>query len=281
MLEVRRGQARVHVETQGVQRLELRAWAREDEGHLVVFLGRDEQGAATLGVLPAQVDPDELDPGWTSLRDAGPWLEAADLERFMTAQGLAGWHATHRFCPRCGAPTEPRALGWLRRCTAEGRDLFPRTDPAVIMAVVDEDDRILLGRSPAWPIDRRSVLAGFVEPGESLESAVRREVGEEVGVRVGEVEYVASQPWPFPGSLMVGFVARALDTAIVLDETEMAAAEWYDRAGVEAGLCDASLLLPGRLSISRHLIERWYGDALFVPGVDRPGSGETWASGRR
>lgn len=276
VLEVRGGRARVQ-DDPVTTRLDLRSWRGEDESHLIVFLGRDAGGVATLGVLSSDTD-DGLDLDWRTLRDTGPWLPADDLERFMTAQGLAAWHASHRFCPWCGAPTTPAGLGWVRVCTSEQRELYPRTDPAVIMAVLDEDDRILLGRSPAWPHDRRSVLAGFVEPGESLESAVRREVAEEVGVLVGDVRYVASQPWPFPGSLMVGFEATALSIEVILDETEMAQAQWYDREQVAEGLRAGLLLLPGRLSISRHLIEGWYGQDLFVPGVDDPGGGERWSA---
>ncbi|WP_168581989.1 NAD(+) diphosphatase [Gephyromycinifex aptenodytis] len=276
VLEMRGGRTRVQGDP-GAARLSLRRWQGDDETRLVVFLGRDSEGVATLGVIDTENEA-ELDPEWRTLRDTGPWLAADDLERFMTAQGLASWHASHRFCPRCGADTTPGGLGWVRNCSAEGRELYPRTDPAVIMAVLDQRDRILLARSPAWPSDRRSVLAGFVEPGESLESAVRREVQEEVGVRVGEVAYVGSQPWPFPGSLMVGFQARALDTELVLEESEIAQAEWYEREQVRQGVAEGSLLLPGRLSISRHLIQRWYGPELFVPGVDEPGGGERWSA---
>ena len=133
------------------------------------------------------------------------------------------------------------------------------------MAVVDPDDRLLLARNPAWPAGRRSVLAGFVEPGERLEGAVAREVFEEVGVVVTDVRYVASQPWPFPASLMLGFTARAVAADLTLDSVEIAEAEWYTRAEVAAGVADGSLGLPGRTSIARRLLEDWYGARLEPP----------------
>ena len=168
-------------------------------------------------------------------------------------------------------------MGWVRRCIAEDRDLYPRTDPAVIMAVVDEADRLLLARSPAWPENRRSVLAGFVEPGESLEAAVRREVGEEVGLTIGDVTYSGSQAWPFPASLMVGFVAHADTEDVHLDTREIAAAEWYDRDEVRAAVAAGTIALPGRMSIARRHIETWLGSSIDVPGVDERG-GPAWGA---
>ncbi len=136
-------------------------------------------------------------------------MAARDAGLGVTAVALAAWHRSHRCCPRCGTPTVVGHAGWVRHCPTDGRDQYPRTDPAVIMAVVDDDDRLLLGHAATWPERRFSTLAGYVEPGEGLEQAVRREVDEEVGVRIGEVTYRGSQPWPFPASIMLAFVGRA------------------------------------------------------------------------
>lgn len=265
---------------------------------LVVLLGRagTERGEAAGPALVAVAHPAEDAVGedaagedaagedghegghgvaWRTLREVGPWMEEADVAWWMTAQGLILWHRTHRFCPRCGSPTRVASAGWVRVCTRDGRESYPRTDPAVIMGIRDADDRLLLARSPAWPEGRRSVLAGFVEPGEALEDAVRREVVEEVGLRVGRVEYAGSQPWPFPASLMVGFSGWVDDPALRLDPGEIAEAEWYTREEVRAGVEAGTLLLPGRMSIARRLVEGWYGEPLFVPGVDEFG-GAAW-----
>lgn len=263
-------------------RLVLRPPAPRDvSADIVVFLGRDDAGRAVLAVSRSEegdsteemaADPrasgHDARPVRSGLREVGAWLPADEVSAFMTGVGMATWHATHGFCPRCGAATEPGSAGWVRHCPTEGRELYPRTDPAVIMAIRDADDRLLLGRSPQWPEGRRSVLAGFVEPGESLEDAVRREVAEEVGVVVGRVDYVGSQAWPFPASLMVGFAGWAEGTDLRLQESEMAEAEWYSRRRLIEAVNTEGLALPGRMSISRHLIEHWYGGLLTVPGVD-------------
>jgi NAD+ diphosphatase len=152
--------------------------------------------------------------------------------------------------------------GWARSCPACGAEHYPRTDGAVIMAVTDADDRILLGRQATWPERRFSCLAGFVEPGESLEAAVRREVLEEAGVVVGEVTYRGSQPWPFPASLMLGFRGRALSTEITVDGTELAGARWWSREELALDIATGELLLPPAVSIARRLVEDWYGAPL-------------------
>jgi NAD+ diphosphatase len=154
--------------------------------------------------------------------------------------------------------------GWVRWCPVDDRELYPRTDPAVIMAVVDDEDRLLLGHATHWPAKRFSTLAGFVEPGESLEEAVRREVMEEVRIPVAEVIYRGSQPWPFPASLMAGFRARVAGrgSAARPDGVEMAGAQWFSRVEILAAIEAGELMLPTRLSISRALIEDWYGGHL-------------------
>ncbi|MBW0256134.1 NAD(+) diphosphatase, partial [Cellulomonas sp. PS-H5] len=199
---------------------------------------------------------------WTALREVGGELSARDAGLATAAVALYEWHVRYPRCPRCGAETQPVSSGWVRRCPVDGSDHYPRTDPAVIMAVVDEDDRLLLANSAAWPTHRFSTLAGFVEPGESVEHAIRREAREETAVVVGEVEYRGSQPWPFPASLMLGFRARALSTEITVDGDELRAARWFDRETLRAEVESGSVVLPPGTSIARALIEDWYGGPL-------------------
>ncbi|MEM9794897.1 MAG: NAD(+) diphosphatase [Pseudomonadota bacterium] len=176
-----------------------------------------------------QSHPDLPDgAAFTELRQAMLSLSPLDAEIAATAKGVLEWHRTHGFCPNCGAPTAPGKAGWMRGCASCGRMQFPRTDPVVIM-LVTHGDRVLLGRSPAWPEGFFSCLAGFMEPGETLEAAVRREVWEETGVRIGEVSYLSSQPWPFPGSLMLGAHGRATTDRIEIDPEEIAEAVWLSR----------------------------------------------------
>jgi NAD+ diphosphatase len=225
-----------------------------------LLLGEDS-GTAYFAVAGPLPEPDGDRTRLAYLRQVGAALGDRDAGLLVQAVALINWHATHPRCARCGAPTEVAAAGYLRRCPEDGSEHFPRTDPAVIMAVVDGDDRILLARQPMWPERRASTLAGFVEPGESLEAAVRREVLEEVGVVVGEVTYAGSQPWPFPSSLMVGFHAEAQTTEIVLGE-EISEARWWRREELRAAVAAGELLPPYRVSIARQLIEAWYGGPL-------------------
>ncbi|MDQ2624496.1 MAG: NAD(+) diphosphatase, partial [Actinomycetota bacterium] len=226
-----------------------------------LFLGADEDGAYVALVLPATTAPPGA-PSWANLREAGERLDARDAGLAATTLALASWHATHRFCPRCGAPTAVSLAGWQRRCTIEGTPLYPRTDPAVIMAVTDDDDRLLLGHATHWPARRFSTLAGFVEAGESAEQALRREVLEEVSLPVTDIEYRGSQTWPFPASLMLAYRARATATEIVADGVEVGEARWFDRSGLRAASTSGEVLLPGRASIARALIEDWFGGVL-------------------
>jgi len=159
----------------------------------------------------------------------------------------------------CGATTEPDQAGWIRRCTQDGTEHYPRTDPAVIMAVTDTADRLLLARNPHWPEGRLSVLAGFVEPGESLEAAVAREVFEEVGLVVEQVGYLGNQPWPFPSSLMVGFTARTVDPTLHLDHQEIVEAVWVSREDLREMVLAGSFGISPTVSIARRMIEHWYG----------------------
>ena len=177
------------------------------------------------------------------------------------ANALVHWHRTHRFCGACGAPTMSVRGGHVRRCSdaACAREHFPRTDPAVITLVCD-GDRCLLARRRDWAPGRRSTVAGFVEPGETLEHTVAREVFEEVGVRVGDVRYRGSQPWPFPQSLMLGFRASAASTDITVDGDEIAEADWYTPERIEADTAAGTLILPPFDSISRQLVEDWLAE---------------------
>ena len=207
-------------------------------------------------VAPGTIAPGER---LATLREVGALLDDTDTGLLTTAVALANWHDSHPRCSRCGEPTLVSAAGWSRTCPACGGEHHPRTDPAVIMAVVDDAERILLGHQTVWPPRRFSTLAGFVEPGESLEDAVRREVHEETAVRVGEVVYQGSQPWPFPSSLMLAFTARAETTEISVDGDELAQARWWSREELGLDVATEELLLPPPVSVARRLIEQWYG----------------------
>jgi NAD+ diphosphatase len=200
------------------------------------------------------------------LREAAALLNDRDAGLFTHAVALANWHATHTHCPRCGSPTVTVAAGHAQRCPVDGSEHFPRIDPAVIMLVTDPDDRCLLARNRRWPERRVSILAGFVEPGESAEQAVAREVGEETGITVARVRYAGSQPWPMPQSLMLGFRASASgDLELRVDDDEIAEAYWFSRDELRSALASREILLPPPVSIAHRLIESWYGEEL--PGV--------------
>ena len=207
---------------------------------------------------------------WSGVRDLLAPLSEGTLDGgplLLHAIGLAEWLFVTRFCPRCGGDLEPRAAGHELVCTQCGRTQFPRTDPAVIMIVAAgepgaEDERCLLGRQAVWPEGRFSTLAGFYEPGETLEDTVRREVAEETGVVVGEVEYFGNQPWPLPASLMLGFIGRAVSTEIDVDQDEIEEARWFTRAELRADAESGRVRLPQGISISRSLVEHWYGGPL-------------------
>ena len=205
-------------------------------------------------------DPGDGD-GWSTLRAVVHTLAEPDAGFAVHAVALAEWHAGHRFCPRCGGRLHATVAGHVLTCEQCKRQQFPRSDPAVIMMVTD-GDRALLGRQASWPEGRYSTLAGFVDPGESLEEAVVREVAEETAVRVTDVTYFGNQPWPFPQSLMVGFFARATSTEISVDEHEISDARWFTREEMKAQSEAGTLVLPGGISISRSLVEAWYGGPL-------------------
>lgn len=228
-----------------------------------VFLG--ETAAARYFALDlsrleeaeAQAFASALAPGaeFVDLRKVGPMLPHLDGSLLAYAKGLAYWHERHRFCGVCGAPTRSDSAGHVRVCTGCGVSHFPRTDPATIMLVID-GPRCLLARHSGRIPNVFTTLAGFVEPGESLEDAVAREVFEETGVRVSDVRYQSSQPWPFPASLMVGFHATAATTGITIDPEELSEARWFTAAEVRR-LPDEGFTLPRPDSIARRLVETW------------------------
>ena len=264
------------------------AWVTADSpvlahGTTTVFLGLDdgiarfatdisawtpEAGAA--GIEAAFADPGAQhhpalpdDQLFIELRAIMAELSPRDAELAATAKALIHWHQSHGFCAACGTRSQVSTAGWQRECPGCGAHHFPRTDPVVIM-LITRGNSLLLGRSRAWVAGMYSLLAGFVEPGETIEAAVRREVAEETGIRVGPVRYLASQPWPFPASLMVGCAGEALDTTITLDPVELEDAMWLTREEVAAAFAgdtpSISMARPG--SIARFLIEAWLADRL-------------------
>lgn len=262
VLELAAGRAEV-VELDRDLALLLRSPIEQDTSRLGVFLGQDDDGTAYVGVVRDDLDPLGTSQ-WRTLRSVGVLLSDRDAGLFATMLGLANWHAVHTHCPRCGSRTDPDQSGWIRRCPQDESEHYPRTDPAVIMAVTDSADRLLLARSPHWPEGRLSVLAGFVEPGESLEAAVAREVLEEVGVVVEQVRYLGNQPWPFPSSLMVGFTARAIDPTLHLDQEEIVEAVWASREELREMVLAGRFGISPTVSIARRMIERWYGGLIVT-----------------
>jgi NAD+ diphosphatase len=239
----------IHV-TPGRDRLALVPLADAGGGE-PLLLGLDDAGP----VFAADGDASSL--GLLGLREAAGVLPRADGGLAAYAAALLGWHRRHRFCANCGAPTDVREGGHVRRCPACGTEHHPRTDPVVIMLVL-RGDEVLLGRQARWPAGRYSALAGFVEPGESLEEAVAREVREEAGVEIGRPRYVSSQPWPFPSSLMLGFAADWASGEARIRDEELEDVRWFGREDVRAAVRGQGPLgLPPRLAIARRLLDGW------------------------
>jgi NAD+ diphosphatase len=227
-------------------------------GAELVFLGL-RGGQALFAAVPGEGDPG---PAYAHRRTWGAiaQLSADDLALFGAARSVLDWHARHRFCARCGKPTAPAKGGWQRDCGECGAQHFPRVDPVAIM-LVECEGRVLLGRQSRFPPNSFSALAGFVEPGETIEEAVVREVFEEAGVRVRDVQYVASQPWPFPSQLMIGCLGFADSLELAIDHTEIDEARWFTRAEVAEAMAkgheSASFLPPPPQAIAYHLLRRW------------------------
>ncbi|MFT3862506.1 NAD(+) diphosphatase [Micropruina sp.] len=227
----------------------------------------DAQRHFLLGLAagrPVFVQAGETD-AMASLRELMPVLDDADRELVVKAVALVNWHRTSPHCSVCGSLTVVTSGGLVRYCGGCRRERFPRSDPAIIVAVVDADDRLLLGHQVAWPTGRMSILAGFVSAGESLEMAVHREVGEESGLRLSSVRYVGSQPWPLPRSLMLGFVARAAGTRIEVDGVEIEHARWFTREELTAAEDAGEVSLPGSASIASRLVAEWRSGELPAP----------------
>jgi len=240
----------------------------------IIYLGAALEGSdlaagteVVLIVLPVPVEPGTAgipsNAEWTGFRDIASVLNRTDTALFVEATAIANWHAGHTHCPRCGFPTTVEAGGWVRRCPQDGSEHYPRTDPAIIVTVVGPDGRLLLGGG--GPVDAKnySTLAGFVEPGESLEQAVVREIHEEVGVRVTGCQYLGSQSWPFPASLMLGFTAITTDTEAKPDGVEVTRARWFSREELQKAVLAGEITVSSRLSIARSLIEHWYGGRIM------------------
>ncbi len=265
-----------------VVRLSLDHPAMADAATDLIFLGREDGApvfAADLsGWTPQGLDPSTLDgfldpseqqhpalpdAHFAELRAIMTRLTARDAELAATAKAVMGWHETHRFCARCGAESKLAMGGWQRDCAACGGHHFPRTDPVVIM-LITHGNSVLVGRSPGWPDGMYSLLAGFVEPGETIEAAVRREVFEESGVRVGAVTYLSSQPWPFPASLMFGCAGVALTTDLNIDPLEIEDALWVTREDMALAFSgEHPKILPARKgAIAHFLLEAWLADRL-------------------
>lgn len=247
-----------------------------------VFLGHDAEGPRFAQDVSHWVPEDEVDKldsfldqsvqrhpdapdgaAFHELRLIMTGLSRREAELAATARAVLQWHGNHQFCANCGARSKVVSAGWQRNCDACGRSHFPRTDPVVIM-LITHGNSVLLGRSPGWPEGFYSLLAGFVEPGETVEAAVRREVFEEAGVKVGAVSYVASQPWPYPSSLMLGCKGAALGTEINIDPVEIADARWVTREDMALVFAGAhpEIAEPRRGAIAHSLLEAWLADRL-------------------
>lgn len=246
-----------------------RLWDDPRRRVLAVYKGHIDLQPATSGERILLGVADEVP--WFAVRarsegaqDLRTCIETlTDVERSaaLTAVALDNWHGVHTHCPRCGQPTEAVRAGWMRRCPADKSEHFPRTDPAVIALVVDDEDRALLGRRAVWPPGWFSTLAGFVEPGETFEQAVVREVAEEAGVTlpVDAVDYRTSQPWPFPCSIMIAFTVSTYAQDSHPDGTEIAETRWFSRAEFAAAAEAGQLRIPPKISVAHHLIADWFG----------------------
>ena len=267
----------------GLIRLALDHAVLHDAVEAPILLGREDGGPVfavdVSGWMPQGLDESSLGgfldpseqrhpalPDWmvfAELRRVMTWLTPRDAELAASGKAVFGWHESHRFCAKCGEATAPARGGWQRNCPACKASHFPRTDPVVIM-LITHGNSVLVGRSPGWPQGMYSLLAGFVEPGETLEAAVRREVFEEAGVRVGEVGYLASQPWPFPASLMFGCWGQATSSDITIDPVEIEDARWITREDMMTiSQGHHPEIMPARKgAIAHFLIERWLSDTL-------------------
>jgi len=232
------------------------------DGERQVYLGSCDSTDYVLAIVASDQYSHLNIQRWISLREAFAILPELQTELIVEAQAISNWIRTERFCPQCGSEVRASTFGWGQRCVENEHELFPRTDPAIIASVIDQQDRILLGANANFRSDMYSVLAGFVEAGESLESAVRREIFEESGVHVGEVAYRGSQPWPLPRSLMLGFAAEALSEDLTPDGAEIKDLRWFSRDELRDALESGTIEIPRGVSIAHALIRSWYGESL-------------------
>ena len=242
--------------------------APQDVAHdgVRVLLSVDGDTAYLALLVDGATEPWDAPDGtrWDGLREVGAALGDRDADLFVMAAALGNWHATHPRCPRCGAATQSSTAGWSRTCEVDASQHFPRSDPAVIVLITDDDDRALLGRRAEWPEGWYSTLAGFVEAGESAELTVVREMAEEAGVTVDRLDYLGSQPWPFPASLMLGYCARMANGSPdpVPDGEEITEVRWFTREQMREGCDSGTVRIPPSVSIARRLVEHWYGGPL-------------------
>jgi NAD+ diphosphatase len=227
----------------------------------------DSQSDYFLGVKDGEnfflrhLNDETLTSEFKSLRAIGSFLSPRDIGLAVHAQGLANWHSKHPRCSLCGGPTVVVLAGAVRRCPADQSEHYPRTDGAIIVLIKDDKDQVLLGRQKVWPKHRFSTFAGFVEPGESFEHCVIREVREEAGVELTKINYLGSQPWPFPASLMIAFEAVTNTPELArADGDEIEEIRWFSREDMKAAIADKSLILPLEISVARQMINAWYGD---------------------
>lgn len=238
------------------------------------FLGKDLKSEQSFFAWNSpNREGDEKLPGFATLRELGPSLGALDLEIALHSVALANWHIAHPYCAKCGAKTIVDLGGAVRTCEKDSSQHHPRTDSAVIVLVRDKEDRILLGHQPVWPEGRFSCFAGFLEPGETFEQCVAREVYEESGVALSKISYLGSQPWPFPASIMIAFDAEVVDASAARpDGNEITEVKWFSREDIKAQVADGTLLLPPSFSVAFKMIENWYRKSEPTP---LPG-GQTW-----
>ena len=247
------------------------AWLTRDEtisrfGHCESWIYLGEQNSTFHFALMLEDSLPRSDDHFVGLRALAFHLDASESTLLAFAQALTAWHKRHGYCGQCGTPTIITQGGHVRVCSAEscGTTHYPRTDPAIIV-LVESDDHALFGRKPEWPKHRYSTIAGFVEPGESAEQAVVREVAEETNINVLSAHYHSSQPWPFPGSLMLGYHAKAPKTQISLNDQELEDAQWLSREEIITRLSQGLFVPPPKISISFRLIEDWFNQSATIP----------------